>query len=828
MKRTNKKLLTLIFAGAFCAATIGGIGGLMGKTVSGYSPEAPKSYALTSVFSVNSSGAAISAKKMNEADTDQTAAFTYTGGGAVEFNRDLAFKWYSKKNDKGEGQVHYTNIDFAFDELNFNSVSFAIQTSPAEAIVGKYSTNTIKFVREGETVKAGVVYGSEEGEFTILEGVAAKQILSITLAESGNYGEFAVLVNGTEIGAMKNVGKNFADKSSMDTLVISADVAAEMSTTVYLSNLNGQRFDNIKDEAGSKMVADTAAPVLVINEEVTSLSLGSAFNLDYKKIDVLQSSNISETKKYYQYNPATTPVYTASLTTSTYFMDTVYYVNEAGEYSKVAKEGYTATSVYRENGAEYVSIQIKLGDDTYSGDHKVDYDLSWYIKPTEGEELFSQTWTEKNTDESGNEIDEEKTVYFIKVDRNENGPEYSYIKADAETSTNVVAERDLFDEAIAKYEEAVVKKAEKVFAGSNVDVQLPAIDWLIKDNNGYQNLKFTISYYKPDSTTASTSSSLDYDDLEISTTKAGSYEFKIFAKDKSGNGMKYYLDNELVEVTSSNVWDIEEIPSFKFSVKDGDISIKEGEDDDTLDTQIKNENYNFVDVTIVGASAKDSAYKLFIADVDAYNDAMNAKGDDRLTLKILSSIKYSTLQKYVASKKYSIEWRQGQYFDIYKEAYVQAMASKLGVESNETALKALRTVLKEVAKFDDRISQENEEAWNASDNRFGWTADSPNFTAAEEGLYVILADYWDTELAYYDRVVAYKVIEVAAEADVIKGETEWLKNNLVSVILFSVAGLMLVLIIILLLIKPSDETLEEIDEKAAKIQKATKKEKKND
>jgi hypothetical protein len=92
---------------------------------------------------------------------------------------------------------------------------------------------------------------------------------------------------------------------------------------------------------------------------------------------------------------------------------------------------------------------------------------------------------------------------------------------------------------------------------------------------------------------------------------------------------------------------------------------------------------------------------------------------------------------------------------------------------------------------------------------------------------MIMADYWDNEFIEDDHAPAYQLIEVESEADVIKGETEWLKNNLVSVILFSVAAVMLILIIILLLVKPSDETLEDVDKKVvSKRKEATDKHKK--
>ena len=89
---------------------------------------------------------------------------------------------------------------------------------------------------------------------------------------------------------------------------------------------------------------------------------------------------------------------------------------------------------------------------------------------------------------------------------------------------------------------------------------------------------------------------------------------------------------------------------------------------------------------------------------------------------------------------------------------------------------------------------------------------------------MVIADYWERDLPM-QRAAAYKVVVVASEADVIKGETQWLKDNVLSVVLFSIAGVMLVLIIILLLIKPSDETLEDLDKKSAK--KVNKKDKKS-
>ena len=93
-------------------------------------------------------------------------------------------------------------------------------------------------------------------------------------------------------------------------------------------------------------------------------------------------------------------------------------------------------------------------------------------------------------------------------------------------------------------------------------------------------------------------------------------------------------------------------------------------------------------------------------------------------------------------------------------------------------------------------------------------------------MFFILADYSEAEQTAV-RATAYKLVIVDSEADSIKGETEWLKNNVVSVVLFSIAGVLLILIIILLLDKPSDETLADVDAKAAANAKKAEKKKKN-
>ena len=54
-------------------------------------------------------------------------------------------------------------------------------------------------------------------------------------------------------------------------------------------------------------------------------------------------------------------------------------------------------------------------------------------------------------------------------------------------------------------------------------------------------------------------------------------------------------------------------------------------------------------------------------------------------------------------------------------------------------------------------------------------------------------------------------IEVRNPVDIIPGVSQWLQNNVVSVVLFSISAVLAVIIIVLFVVKPSDKTVEEVD-----------------
>ncbi len=797
MKKMNKKLTTLMLAGALCVATLGGIAVANPVVSMADDEKVAKTYKLSDVFGASK------AEVNPEAEAVNLTAFTFSDEGKVTLKRDLAFAWFD-----GEDAAKYLSMTFAFKELNFKSVSFTIESDSAWATEDKKATNVVKFTNENGRVSVAVNDGA-----AVSTSITAGKDVTLALSKGEADGEFGVNLSTEgstqKIGSFVNVGSNYAEYSSsgMKPLVITADVTdeenSEEKAVVYFKELNNQKFDNIKaksDTDTTPVVTDTAAPVLVVNENVGGFLLGTQFALEYEKIDVLQDSNYSDTKTFYQYNLVDKTEEEReykSLTTSTVFMDTVVYKTESGVYTE-DKEAGKATTVFLEKGKEYVSIKITLGDDTFSEDEgefaKKEYMLSWYANAS-ALETFDN-------------------VKYLVVDKNEEGAKYNHITlgVDADGNKINVADEKLATE-VETYQKLLAEVANGVYAGSNSTIYLPSIKWLLNDNNGYRNLKFTIAYKKPSSDTAQSSSNLSYNALKISVPDEGLYEFKVFATDNASNPMQYYLDGELVDVTANNIWDIEEIPAFSFVIEnlglkiDNETSTKAS---DRTDDEDIGEKYTLSTIKVVGASSLKSNYALF-----KLNKAAAEKCG--LTESVLASITYKALREKMAAGLKTVENKE--YIKHYLTAYSELLAEKVG---GSVTAEQVFNCFNEIKESDKATTEDEYNKFS----QYNWSVSSKSFTAAEEGFYVIVADFWEEELPV-QRATAYQLIVVESEVDSIKSSAiSWIKNNIVSVILFGIAGLMLIAIIVLLLIKPSDETMEDIDEKAEK--KAKKEPKKKD
>ena len=843
MKKKKITAISLMLATAALSAAFSGAFLNTALTASA----ATDNYELDGVFA-EVSGSDVKTATVGE---DTFTAFELKDEASVRMKRHLAYKWYVQDDADTakvkKGKAAYLTVKFAFSDTAFNTVDFAFESPSAWATEGSKATNTVRFKKTATGVKAYVVYGevvkydetaaedtltAEQKEFKAKEQellanaqeftVTANETLTLSLTQDAQAadGEFTVLLSSVTnpIGKFENVGANSAEYTynSMHPLTVSADLGKDddetvkdAKTTVVLNEINGQSF-----KLTDGKIVDNAAPVLVIHENIHSFLLGTAFALDYDYIDVLDDDVTSSdaTWEFYQYNPANETVgaeedefakykSNKNLTNSIFFQPTEYSYTPAGATEAVK------TTVFKNTGAEYLAARVKLGDASSVED--TTFDLAWYAS--------NPVQIKGKTDIGMPDSD----LYYIVLDRNESGATYKeYVETVEEAGVKKSVKSATQDAAVESFNArlAEIIKDEDIYAGSNSYINFPSFKWLIDDNNGYRNLKFTISYRVTGSESESTSTNLAYNAIKLSVAKEGTYEFKIFAVDPAGNAMKYYLDGKEVDVTSGNVWDIDAIPYFTFEIENKGLKVEDPTSQSgRKDTEVLDKTYTIDDIKVVGATNLQEKYSLYKVNLAAYNEG---KEDAlQITRNDLTAITYQAIAEKVNARLSTVQ--NGDYFGMYLKAYAELLA----VRKDATNVEATANEI--VTKLFTKIGEQGDNVNNATDEfeKYEWNPSSQSFKTVEEGEFFVLADYWEKDTPTATRAAAYMVVVVESKTAVIEGDDnfgEWIEQNLVSVILFAIAGVMLILIVILLLVKPSDETLEDVDAKAAKEKKTNK------
>ena len=751
MRKLKTKILNVLLVSAIGATALGGAL-LSNEKVTAGALSAP-----SGIFSATSS-ATVSA---DATDNTQTA-FSFPDGGKISFRRDLALKWF-----EGEKDEKFLNLTFSFKDISFETLTFTFESATATASDEDKATNTVTFTSDGTKVTAKV----NDGEAHDVNKDADVK-LELSREDGKADGVYALKLSGVKIGEFVNVGGSFADykNNSLTPFFIEAklpeNATDDAKTTLLFKDLNGQKF-TLDAETG-KIAADTAAPVLVLNEELTGFTLGAKFDVDYSKIDVLDDS-LQATLQYYQYNPTHTAENWVKLPDDMAFSDTVY----------------ESTTVFdEENGTEFVSVRLKLEDDAHKGEEAAEYYFSWYADQT-----VSPVATANVDNKAVSELK------YLPLTKNENGPVLS----------------GTFD--FNAYQTEVEKLADVKSAGTSAKLNLPSVEGMFEDDDTrYKGFKYTV-YYKSKSSPNGTSTSASYNSLTLPVEKEGEYEFKIVATDKTGNAMTALDEsNKTVEVTAENVWDLTKVRPFTFKIKSAELSVEESKLSVRSTTGIIDVEFEADDFDVKGPSGYGEDYALFYFDMGSFK----AKYPEvQIDETVLAAVKYSELVA-PAFNPAEVDDVADLYVKLYAERLVATgklegvtAAGLTEADSNGNAI--LRKIGEKNSSFSESVYPDNKYEWNASDKKFN---------PAEEGIYIVFGIFTHPEQAS-NTVGAYQVVSVSATEDIIAGETQWLRNNLASIILFSIAAVLLVVIIILLLVKPSDETLEDVT-KAKKKEKSDK------
>ena len=294
---------------------------------------------------------------------------------------------------------------------------------------------------------------------------------------------------------------------------------------------------------------------------------------------------------------------------------------------------------------------------------------------------------------------------------------------------------------------------------------MPSLRGLIYSNFAdYRNLQFTVCYYQEtqaDGDTASSESGLSYNELRIEVDEDGWYKIRIFATDASSNAMKYYnKDGELVDVTTSNVWDIEEIPEFRVYIDYDGASI---EDPGSQDYGYRDRTYTISDFDIIALAGYVEDYALYYFDSDYLAEGQTMPSYDDF-----------------------VENAEQYFTDTYKASMIR------------------------INEYNSDVT-EDDENWDDTDNDYNWNPSSSlSFVPQRSGIYVVELTVTDPNRPG-TMETAYMAIEVRNPVDVIPGQSQWLQNNITSVVLFAISAVLAIVIVVLFVVKPSDKKVKEVD-----------------
>lgn len=752
--------------------------------------------------------------------------------GVISYKKHLAYWWYSNtaktEETEGEGEnattkevedlknparseKNYFHMEVGFENLDFDRYIIKFESQQYYKTKDEKTANYVIFLPATEEGKVNVIVTDNKDDKNSAPVALDKDRIRIEFTEKTAEG-YAVKVsaNGADVtGEFKNVGGTYAAYTSNSSLTVTPlSFEAELKTPaegekakpalLTLYELNGQ---SLKYKSASKKddnefytgdtVVDDVPAVLCLKSNITLIKRGDQIDLSssYQVIDVLQSSPTAVLSYYIltdnqaagkveNFNPEdmtdtnTTDTHTAdkplftevtSGTVQRIIPRVEHYVPKATDY---------ATPKFDENVKVTAAVKafVKLTDYSYTGGNTAYVLVDWYV-----EDDLLLTIGGKN---------------YLAVANDEIGATFNYneeVTDGGETLTKSNPAAQAWKDIVDAYQKEVNKNAKGLKAGSKNYFYLPALDHievsegvyksLLSDNiTAYEDLSFSI-YYNNGSQSSVTGKS--YNDLSIPITKDGDYGFTVYATDKA-NGQMYYFDEqgEKKEFPSSDIWTMRDddekndagiskrdyLPWFTFHVGAAQLSIEEPKEQDIAYV----ENTANVSFEINGVSGSyKSTYTLYLFDsAEYYNYAHEA----------LTYEKFMELKQQLFNNETDLKDENGN--PVNSRKWFRTIALTSGSDS--------------VDQNSADYNKYKDYKWDGS----SFVPQIPN------SFYLItckvVGNDGQTATEYMGIAAAPKVRDLA-------GEDTWLQDNMLSVIFLCIAGVALIGLIIVAVIKPKNK-----------------------
>ena len=666
----------------------------------------------------------------------------------VSYRRNLAYNWYEagEENAKVHGMFSMT---IGFKNTSFEKFIIEFESQQAERV--DKETKTENFVifypvaGQENKVYAKITSDAEEklGDASALTALDTDKI-TVKFTEKLSDG-YTVSVGKVE-GKFENVGGNYSKASTSS------------SSPVYPLSFKA-RFT----QAEGATVTPAQMVLYSLNKQnfkLTDASYNSTSDYYYggyvsddtaPVLCLEDEVSYFETGKEIDVNYAVVDVLRTSpkATVNYYVLTYDQYSSSEIDYNdkSLFKEITSSEELLLETGKNMYCPQTEAEGTVFEDDLKADMAVKVYLELTDvssnGESsVVYLDWYLK--DEYKLNI---KGNTFIAVAKDDKGVTYNY-GAD-------------WDNIIQEYQDKIDKLASNISAGSSTYLYLPSVEKLFKDNaTAYEDMRFSI-YYK--NTSEQSNTGLASNNLSINVTRQGYYEFTIYATDLAGNNM-YYMDGDEVKTfAATEIWTMfgdedlyTKLPWFHFTA--GYTGVKFEEKPGMQATAYKGTSYSPSSFDINGISGSyETVYRLFHFDrASYYNDGNGSLTYENFVNSLDELYQNPETRKYFEEIPPAADLKEGdENYDLYKN--------------------------------------------------YNWSKSSTSFTPQENNaFYLIRAEVTDTQYKT-EPVFCNMGVVASMQAKSLKGESDWVKNNVASVVLLCIAGVALICIVLLLVIKPKNE-----------------------